>query len=61
MTPSETGLVLVRMAGYLQNRLDGDQLCNESERTIIWTIRHMLLEGAEECLKFAVENAEQIT
>ena len=61
MTPSETGLVLVRMARYLQNRLDGDQLRDESERTIIWTIRHMLLEGAEECLDIAVDNAEQIT
>lgn len=60
MSPAETGLVLTRMARYLQNRLETDAIREESARSTIWTIRHMLLEGAEECLEIAVDNPEPI-
>jgi hypothetical protein len=56
MTPAQTGLVLTRMARYLQNRLDGDQIQDPDARSVLWTIRHMLLEGAEECLDVAVDD-----
>jgi hypothetical protein len=58
MTSAQTGLLLIKMADYLKDRLETNVVREESARSVLWSITHMLHEGAKECLSVAVDNDE---
>lgn len=59
MTYTGLGLVLVRMAKYLNERLATNVIRNEASREVLYSIQFMLQEGVKICVELAKEERER--